>query len=379
MIRLRNGAHLWFDTVVAPDALQISECIFDMAALSKLKDSILDMIRIDPNPRLDPARDILKRMDRRELYSCCGAIRYDRCRDADLHSKSEEDILRELVAISRRHVGAGGAAGTQASHGYGTLQTQESLHSTDMHGGNGSSGSSGGGTGTGIAAVSTEHADDNDDDLEGNSFSQMSQNEYRFGGNLSSQDSNMFPPGSQDSNISCQSMMSSLWPEDPPLNDDDIIVEKQHMHHGLGEKNPVSQMRFLRKIAYFHAPNYNLEQLVAYGHREKGFMIPENMYDHRLMRSFETLAIRVFCRNKAARRTARKAFEEWCRTNRVTQPFPSSPFPEGNGHSVMPLTGEYAAASGTQPSGPVPLSLFSAATGSSTGPVNVRAPRETNN
>jgi hypothetical protein len=45
----------------------MSECIHDMAALSHLKDSIVDIITHDPNPRLQATKDILRRIDERKL------------------------------------------------------------------------------------------------------------------------------------------------------------------------------------------------------------------------------------------------------------------------------------------------------------------------
>ena len=52
------------------ERFKMSECVHNMYALSKLKDSIVDVIRINDDVRLDPARAILDRIDRRELYRC---------------------------------------------------------------------------------------------------------------------------------------------------------------------------------------------------------------------------------------------------------------------------------------------------------------------
>lgn len=38
-----------------------------MTALSHLKDSIVDIIKHDRNPKLQPAKDLLKRVDERKL------------------------------------------------------------------------------------------------------------------------------------------------------------------------------------------------------------------------------------------------------------------------------------------------------------------------
>lgn len=47
----------------------MSECIDDMTALSQLKDSVVDIIRHDPNPLLQKSKDILRRIDERQLVS----------------------------------------------------------------------------------------------------------------------------------------------------------------------------------------------------------------------------------------------------------------------------------------------------------------------
>ena len=53
-----------------PDGLyRLSECYRDMAAMSMLKDSVLDLIEADPRPELEPARDLLRRVAKRDLVS----------------------------------------------------------------------------------------------------------------------------------------------------------------------------------------------------------------------------------------------------------------------------------------------------------------------
>lgn len=47
----------------------MSECIDDMTALSQLKDSVVDVIRHDPNPLLQKSKDIFRRIDERQLVS----------------------------------------------------------------------------------------------------------------------------------------------------------------------------------------------------------------------------------------------------------------------------------------------------------------------
>ena len=47
----------------------MSECIDDMTALSHLKDSVVDIIRHDPNPLLQKSKEIFRRIDERQLVS----------------------------------------------------------------------------------------------------------------------------------------------------------------------------------------------------------------------------------------------------------------------------------------------------------------------
>ena len=45
----------------------MSECIYDMTALSHLRDSIVDIIKYDKNPELQHAKNLLCRIDERKL------------------------------------------------------------------------------------------------------------------------------------------------------------------------------------------------------------------------------------------------------------------------------------------------------------------------
>lgn len=51
---------------------KMSECIDDMWAYSKLNDSILDMIKFDKNPALQPAQELIHRIESRQLYKYIG-------------------------------------------------------------------------------------------------------------------------------------------------------------------------------------------------------------------------------------------------------------------------------------------------------------------
>jgi hypothetical protein len=57
----------------------MSECVNDMKAFSTLKDSIVDIIQYNTDPALDPAKDLLHRIDTRNLYVCVGKTRIYVC------------------------------------------------------------------------------------------------------------------------------------------------------------------------------------------------------------------------------------------------------------------------------------------------------------
>ena len=65
----------------------IAECVIDMVAYSQLNDSIIQLIKVYPNPALredslredplreDPlreAKDLIERLEKRQLYTCIG-------------------------------------------------------------------------------------------------------------------------------------------------------------------------------------------------------------------------------------------------------------------------------------------------------------------
>ena len=54
----------------------IAECVDDMVAYSKLNDSIIQLIKVHPNPDSNPnlkkAQDLIARLERRQLYTCIG-------------------------------------------------------------------------------------------------------------------------------------------------------------------------------------------------------------------------------------------------------------------------------------------------------------------
>jgi hypothetical protein len=76
---------------------KLSECIFDMAAMSNLQDSVKYLIASDPRPELKPAKEILNRIKTRNLYSCVGFVRMKLDKYKTLN---KDEIAEELVRIS---------------------------------------------------------------------------------------------------------------------------------------------------------------------------------------------------------------------------------------------------------------------------------------
>lgn len=89
----------------------------------------------------------------------------------------------------------------------------------------------------------------------------------------------------------------------------DIIIDKMHIHFGKKSENPVQNMRFYPKGA-------DPAKYIAKA-------IDEKVYETSLPRSFEELAVRVFCRDPSKQRSAEKAFEKFCVEVNTHRPFPS--------------------------------------------------------
>jgi len=94
-----------------------------------------------------------------------------------------------------------------------------------------------------------------------------------------------------------------------PLERGDIIIDKMHIHYGKKNQNPVDHMRFYPKGAN---PATHVAQ-----------QVDENIYQTLLPRTFEELAVRVFCRDPRKESIAAKAFKMFCNTENTHQPFPS--------------------------------------------------------
>ena len=91
------------------------------------------------------------------------------------------------------------------------------------------------------------------------------------------------------------------------LEEDDVIVEKRIIHHGLKENNPVSLMRFI--------PKRNLNEVNAsdVSCLPEAREIEESSYDGHIPRKMLEKSIRVFCRdpNSAKVDLVHHAFYQW--------------------------------------------------------------------
>jgi hypothetical protein len=90
------------------------------------------------------------------------------------------------------------------------------------------------------------------------------------------------------------------------LTENDIIVEKMHIHYGLKSANPISRLRFYSK-------NIPLDKAI-------GKEIKEASYPTLLPRVFEELAVRVFCRNPKKSQKLFDAFNSWCKEEHSSTP-----------------------------------------------------------
>lgn len=240
---------------------KISECIFDSQALSKLDDRVEVLISLCEDIRLEPAKKILERIENRQLYICLGKTTFKRGDAID--NMSEDQILENIILIA-------------------SLLDQE--HSDDFL----SQGDEFCQFLQGTPDVTGQNIDD--EDTFASSFDQ----------NI-----NTFSQESADSVLSPRRGAFSCH-DDLKLLPEDLIIEKMHIHYGLKDRNPVEQMRFYKKQG------------------NVGVVVKEETYESQIPRTFEDMAVRVFCRHYEKENLSRRAFEIWCKRNRTHSPFPSS-------------------------------------------------------
>ncbi|CAM9732298.1 unnamed protein product [Laminaria digitata] len=77
---------------------RMSEAMFDCKAYTCLKDSTVDLVMNDPNPKLAPAKAIIDRLQRRQLYPCVGTTEFD-FTEAGI---TEEEAKRSMINMLKR-------------------------------------------------------------------------------------------------------------------------------------------------------------------------------------------------------------------------------------------------------------------------------------
>lgn len=91
------------------------------------------------------------------------------------------------------------------------------------------------------------------------------------------------------------------------LTASDIIVEKVHIHHGMGKKDPVSKIYFFTKNDL----------------QPTGRHVNVCNYDSINPKSFECRFIRVFCRHNDKISFVYEAFVDWCKAYNSHAPYPT--------------------------------------------------------
>ena len=89
------------------------------------------------------------------------------------------------------------------------------------------------------------------------------------------------------------------------LSKDDIIVEKRELHNGSQEKNPVLQMRFLKKSDQVNLRNLCIEDL------PKSMVVSDEDLPMTTPRAFVRRTIRVFCRSREKQELASHVYQQW--------------------------------------------------------------------
>jgi HD superfamily phosphohydrolase len=83
---------------------KMSECIYDMCAFSKLTDSVLDIIRIYPDPNLSSARKLLDELEQRKLFKCLDTFDFQTQQEAKLGENKIIDFFEEQQIDKERYL-----------------------------------------------------------------------------------------------------------------------------------------------------------------------------------------------------------------------------------------------------------------------------------
>ena len=127
---------------------------------------------------------------------------------------------------------------------------------------------------------------------------------------------------------------------DAELNENDLIVEKMHIHHGQKSENPVLRLRFFGKDEDKNpyssienktkilspSPGLPFGKNSNFVRKSSPVIIAQRPAAHHFDEGkvYEKMYIRVFCRNSdpSKVRTARKAFYAWCSAWDMASPHP---------------------------------------------------------
>jgi hypothetical protein len=257
-----------------------SECIFDMKAFSNINDAVYELITMLPEPRLAPARALLRRIEERDLYVCLGKSSFKR--GDHVYDKSDDEIAEEIVAVAF-DIRTGRFDENVDGDGNWDGGDQDTFDHDRAMG----PASAGGGK---IVRAST---------LSGSGTAEGEEEAAVVTATSSS---------SASSSSSSLSSFSQQLDEDIEITAEDLIVEKMHIHYGMHDQNPVSRMRFYQKNG---------------GPDAIGREVEEWHYAAQLPRVYEEKAVRLFCRTKGKEAVARQAFTAWCRRQAAPSPFPS--------------------------------------------------------
>eukprot|EP01038_Epipyxis_sp_PR26KG_P010069 gene10069-13529_t len=279
---------------------RMSECIFDMEALSNLDDRVLSLIQNSYDPCLKPAQDIFEKIATRNLYEYLGRNPYT----LEIPNKAESEIAKEIFDIANK---IKNNSNKKSSNISSSISDKISI----------------------IPFVETQSLELNENsngfyDLHEVNTSKMNNNHNRrFNENddifIQSQDSR-FEETQLTQSQPCSSFKSlhhsytqEMSHQHQPLSLDDIIVEKMHIHYGMKGKNPVEKMRFFRKDKFESYDNNN-----DYHNNSNniiGKYYSEIACQSFLPRSFEEKSIRVFSRNNLKSKILLKAFKLWLKEN----------------------------------------------------------------
>lgn len=251
-----------------PDGMYaIHEAAYNMQAYTNLTDEVLTLIKNNPDPELDHAKDLLYRIETRQLYKLVGhtpliGTDEDKYHMAGADSRSldrtlEREVLEAIISLG-----------------------QPSYAEPNGH----------------LAAVA--EGDERQEEEQGGGGVCSKRKEPDGGGGCSQTN------GPDGGGSSCSKRKGPESSEEGAtkkrrvlgLVEDDIIVEINYVHYGMKDKNPVDQMRFWKKDAKADSVATNMR---------------ESAYRMECPKFFDDRQVRVYCKTPEKTRLAQCAFKKW--------------------------------------------------------------------